>query len=237
MLLLEACASPPPEGEVSYPVRPPAGRALAVPAGPVGIQQIGPGAQPVPPPPIELKLVTPGGPDMANASVTDLVGYAAHGPVEQRVEAITKLGLIGPSAAEAVPALAERVKDEQRQVRSAAIQALGRIGPNVPETIPALTAALDDQDGSIRGAAAKILGRFGAAARDAVPALVHVLRYGGPIYGGGLDSAPVRRAAAQALGQIGPAARGAVPVLNEMLQDPDFELRRLVIEALNRIGG
>jgi len=223
------------------PTRPPVGSAQAAPpSGTVVIRQLGTDAVAVPPPTQPLRpggAKAGGGGDLGSAGLSDLIAVLSGGAQDQKLEAITRIGLMGPAASLAVPTLAEQLKDEQRQIRLAAVSALGRIGPTVLETVTPLIQALDDSDTQVRGTATMTLGRYGAAARDAVPALVNVLRYGGPIYGAGLDSAPVRRAAAQALGQIGPAASAAVPALNLALQDPDFELRRLVLEALNKIGG
>lgn len=82
------------------------------------------------------------------------------------------LGVLGPSAQQAVPALIRALADSQPPVRRAAALALGWIDPASAATVPVLTQALKDPDPTVRRAVAQSLGRSGAAAKDAVPILV-----------------------------------------------------------------
>jgi HEAT repeat protein len=64
---------------------------------------------------------------------------------EARVAAARGLGLLGPGARAAVPALAEAVRnDASGTVRMAAAEALAAIGPEAKSALPALEAGLKD---------------------------------------------------------------------------------------------
>ena len=79
---------------------------------------------------------------------------------------------LGPDAAEAVPALVEKLKTEKRPVfRRDVIFALGQIGPAASPAAPALVEALDDPTTAIQLTAAYALGLIGPEAKAAVPAL------------------------------------------------------------------
>ena len=107
-----------------------------------------------------------------------------------RQQAASKLGGMGPAAAEAVPALIEALKDQGEEVRRSAASALGSIGPVAVEAIPALVKTLKDQDEGARRFAAFALAEIGLAA---VPALVEAAKD---------QDAEVGRSAASALESI-----------------------------------
>jgi HEAT repeat protein len=165
------------------------------------------------------------------------------------------LGLLGPSAKSAVPALCvamtgafpvEFYNEYDPQVSAA--KAIRRIGPAAKTAIPTLIAALKfryDQtrpfgDRNLGGeynaaaAAAQVLGSFGADAKAAVPALIQAVQTREK------DDAnwPVRQAAALALGQIGPDARAAIPALRDMLKEnaADTEALAELMVALYRLA-
>jgi HEAT repeat protein len=150
--------------------------------------------------------------------------------------AANALGLLGPRAIQAVPALAAVLKrnfdsggDETPFVD--AVKALGRIGPGARSAIPALIAAMKPPRAVLAGrgfgreedkieygtaaAAARVLGAFGPEARTAVPTLIDILRDRLKDD----DNWEARREAALALGQIGPDARAAVPVLRKVVDE------------------
>jgi HEAT repeat protein len=149
------------------------------------------------------------------------------------VTAAEHLGLLGPRAKAAVPALARVVAHvfEQddgtvdfRPPESAA-KALQRIGPRARCAIPILAHALNRPPCRKRAsedygpehflaAAAETLGSFREAARPAVPALVQLAEIQGT------DEAAIiaREAAILALGQIRTDASAAVPVLRKLLE-------------------
>ncbi len=150
------------------------------------------------------------------------------------------LGLLGPRAKGAVPALAEvltrHLEDHggDLDAKVGAARSLGRIGPDAKPAIPALIGALRHRrvvhqeaggvekggrcDCAIAKAAAEALGSLGPEARAAIPALIEVVRIA--------DADDVdwsytylRQAAILALGQIGPDARAAIPVLRDLMAD------------------
>jgi HEAT repeat protein len=81
---------------------------------------------------------------------------------EERAASARILGEIGPAAKDAAPALAEALKDSDRNVRQNAAQALGSIGPGATATAPALIAALQDKESPVRRSAAFALGKVGS---------------------------------------------------------------------------
>jgi HEAT repeat protein len=152
-----------------------------------------------------------------------------------------------------IRALANQLRDEDKEIREEAALALGIL--NGTEGLPALTAALKDPEGSVRGAAATAIGKIGTA--EDGKALVPLLAD---------DSAGVRNRVLQAIGVLhvkdaGPALRqlyeanrrkeGGIRILSalsrigdpaqadlfqELVQDPDPERKRLAIEGLGRIS-
>lgn len=171
-----------------------------------------------------------------------------------RTSAASQLGLMGPDAAEAVPALAEALRDSAEPVRLNAAYALGAAGsrgvPALVEAlvtqakevqldaayglaaagqvaVPALIEALDCADEQARGDAAYALGDMGSQAGEAVGRLA---RLGG-------DPAPfVRRHVAEALGNITRQPETAVPALAGLLGDEDPQTRFNAAYALARFG-
>ena len=146
-----------------------------------------------------------------------------------RGAAIHGLMLLGPDAAEAVPALI-KILDKERfsSLSSDAARALGQIGPVTPEIIPALIEALDDKYSLTREAAAEALGQIGPITPEIIPELVGAL---------GDSEAIVREAAAQALGQIGTEALEAVPALINALGDEWLRVPKAAIAALEAVTG
>jgi HEAT repeat protein len=159
------------------------------------------------------------------------------GNSDQRAQAATALGVMGPEARLAVPALATALRDETNTVRLQAALALFKIGPESRPAVPALAEALRDPEPAIRFEAALALHQLGSEAVEAVPALIHALR----------DPAnrqlhprlyrSVAQLAAGTLGRIGPPAREAIAALAEVRYDPasDEFLQRQAEEALKRI--
>src|SRR5262249_38715212 len=87
----------------------------------------------------------------------------------RRLDAAEGLGLLGPQARGAVPALAEALRDADGAVRRMAAAALGDIGPHARSAAPALIAALGDAQPGVRRRAVLALVEVGAA--EALPAL------------------------------------------------------------------
>jgi HEAT repeat protein len=145
------------------------------------------------------------------------------------------LGLLGPRAKEAVPALALALTREFKQDAGGGIypqvnvaRALRRIGSDAKSAVPALIGALryrriagrvarerEDLDGSTAIAATEALGSFGPEARAAVPALIEIVRTSDTNW----SCARLSQAAILALGQIRPQAKAAVPLLRDLMQE------------------
>ena len=142
-------------------------------------------------------------------------------------QAAQALGVLGPDARQAVPALVRSSRDLAEDVSRASAEALGRIGPLARAAVPALTAMLASPASSLRVAAAQALGRIGPGARDAQPALVGNLKSAVPL---------VRATAATALGKLGDPAPLAVSPLIELTHDADDYVRTSALLALGKLG-
>jgi HEAT repeat protein len=171
-----------------------------------------------------------------------------------RRRAANMLGLMGPAAEQAVPALITSLQDEDEAVRLNASYALGTIGaaavPALLATlragteigrrhascalsivgkaaVPALLHAAEDADWRVRAAAVDALGEIGSAASEVLPTLMRTLS----------DEADwVRRHAADAVGTIGTPAQKAVPALIPLLKDAQPYVRINAATALIKIG-
>jgi HEAT repeat protein len=126
-------------------------------------------------------------------SPTDLRAMLAD--PDATVRARGAFGLSRAGAVDAVPQLADLLRDPDPLVRQNAALALGSAGPTAAPAVPGLTTALGDSEWAVRRQAAVALGQIG---RDAKPA-GHALAK--------LDadpSRPVREAAKQARTKIDP---------------------------------
>jgi HEAT repeat protein len=137
------------------------------------------------------------------------------------------LGEIGPDAAEAVPALVEVLKADQRpEVRREAVLALAAIGPAAAGAVPPLVEALADKDTAIGASAAYALGCVGPQAKEALPALAKSLENADPF---------LKTASGWALAKIEPteAHRAtAVALLLSALKSDQPRLRRAAVLGL-----
>ena len=156
-----------------------------------------------------------------NGNLTDHITALGNDDPSIRSHAADALGLLGESAAEAVPHLIQALRDAYEPVRLNAAYALGAIGkPAVPQLIE----TLGDENGPTRRMAAYALAAVGA---PAVPALSEALQH---------TEDPVRIEAAYALAQIGDAAEPAIPALMERTKDDNVEVRRYLPEAFGSLG-
>jgi HEAT repeat protein len=166
-----------------------------------------------------------------------------------REAAARSLGVIGPPAKDAAPALARALRETEGRLRWDAAETLARIGSN---SVPSLVRALRGSNESARHGAAYAAGFLGPQAKDAVPALIRCLDD---------PSELVRQSSAYSLSQIGAPALLALidatrhgntqssntaaktlagfdlwidPVapLVELARDPDSARRQLAIVAL-----
>src|SRR5262245_6987069 len=189
-----------------------------------------------------------------------LIEGLKHKEARIRIEAAEDLGLIGPSAADAVPALLKLTEnDPDPLIRLEAAKAVAGIDAKKETAIPLLIEALKDKGGKVRRRGAECLGDLGPRGKSAVPDLVKAVKDPDPTVSWaaidalgqiGPDAEPAvptlvealkdgstRGAAVNALGQIGGKARDAVPALEQVLQGEDVSVRWATASALVRIGG
>ena len=134
-----------------------------------------------------------------------------------RWKAETALKMI---AADAVPALADALKDRRARIRQSAAFLLGEIKD--ARSLPALAAALGDKDHDTRWKAATSLTKFGAQATDVIAKTL------------ASDSIEARRCAAWVVQQTRDPA--AVSALVRALADRDEQVRWKAAIALQKIG-
>lgn len=198
----------------------------------------------------------PGGPE----DVPALTKALNHQDARVRTDAAEDLGLIGPPAADAVPALVKLMEQDADPLsRIAAAKASARIDPKNETAVPLLVEALKDKTGKVRKRAAESLGDLGPGARPAVAALAKAAKDSDPTVSWAvidalgqigpdaepavpalveaLKDASARGAAVDSLGQIGRKARTAVPALEQVLKGDDVTVRWAAAAALVRIGG
>jgi HEAT repeat protein/lysophospholipase L1-like esterase len=124
------------------------------------------------------------------------------------------------------PELIERLSDPEPETRTEALRALGQRGYSRDVVLPLVADRLGDTDETVRTAAAWALGRLGPRPGEDLPALAARLK----------DEAPaVRAGAAWAIGQLGTRGKNAGLALMSRLSDPDVDVRRRVVEALERV--
>ncbi|HEY1190675.1 MAG TPA: HEAT repeat domain-containing protein [Gemmata sp.] len=148
-----------------------------------------------------------------------------------RVEAANTIAKLGPLASAAtgdlVAVLGRLRGTEQQPLQEAVIEALGQIGAPARGALPALTRAANrsiDTDLALKRARDSIL------AAQEVPRDIELLAQ--QLLSRDASS---RLRATKALGDLGVAARGAVPGLTLALRDPDDDVRRGAIAALQRV--
>ena len=151
------------------------------------------------------------------------------------------LGLLGPRAKDAVPALAAAMTRDYKETffsgydpQISAAKALRRIGPDARSAVPALIAAVkyrrvahDPIDGSeyrdcaAAAAAAEALASLGAEAKAAIPALIEAAQ----THENSVGTSELRVAAIRALGEIGHGSETTIPILRSLLKEEEKSLR------------
>ena len=156
-----------------------------------------------------------------NGNLAKHIESLSDGDTSIRSYAADELGMLGESAAAAVPHLIEALRDDYEPVCLNATYALGAIGePAVSQLIE----RLGDENEATRRMAAYALAAVGT---PAVPALSEALQH---------TADAVRVEAAYALAQIGNAAEAVIPTLIEGTKDDNVEVRRYLAEAFGSIG-
>jgi HEAT repeat protein len=155
------------------------------------------------------------GPD---AAVEGLLKALRSKDREIRRDAAGKLGVLGPRAGKAAPALGALLADPE--TRPQALGALVRVGK---PAVPVLVQALKSKVEPIRRSAAQALGQMGDKATEAIGPLIALF-----------EDPPTYRDVVVALGKIG---KPAVPALVKALESGEEEVRRGAATALGHIGG
>lgn len=193
-------------------------------------------------------------------AVLDRLRGAEQEPLQEAI--VEALGQIGAPARGALPALARlggRSVDIDQALKLSREQILTA---SDAADVEALVRQLGSRDASLRVRAAKALADLGPAGRAAVPtlvaglgdtdadarrAIIQAIRVVQPnfrptealVRAIAVDlrdpDANYRLLAARMLGRIGPLAVAAAPDLDTLRNDPDQDVRRAALEALNRV--
>ncbi len=156
--------------------------------------------------------------------VDQLIERLSSADTAVQLKAIERLGLLGPAAKKAVPALRKLLQSENATVRAEAAWALGKIGPDAKEAVSALAVLLKDPKVKVRAYAARALGQIGSAAQSASEQLIRAA----------FDKdVVVRREALGALQKIHPPVEKTIPILLKVLDESD---PALVVPALHTLA-
>jgi HEAT repeat protein len=129
-----------------------------------------------------LAAVAPGD----SRAVQALIAQVNAAPARRRAFAAQALGLMGPAAKDAVPALVHLLKSPGKRdpepgaattARAEAAGALGKMGAEGRRAVPALVAVIKDEqaDFTLQNQCILALGLIGPAAAEATPALLEIL--------------------------------------------------------------
>lgn len=151
-------------------------------------------------------------------SVQPLMSLLTSRGVEQRLNAIEKLGLIGESRP--VPALNKMLFEKNKLIRYKAAKSLGQIGDN--RAVRPLIRALDDKDKWVRKASLKSLGQIGdnRAVRPLIRALDDKDKW-------------IRNSAVKSLGLIGDIS--AIADLKRVSNDSNEWIARNALKSLLKL--
>ncbi|MBI2946272.1 MAG: HEAT repeat domain-containing protein [Verrucomicrobia bacterium] len=140
--------------------------------------------------------------------------------------AINSLAHIGPSAAEAVPAVIRAVEFDNPNVRLAAVNFLLAMGPDAQVRISPLIRLVNDKDEGLAWAGLTLVARPARDSPKAMRAVTQALQH---------ESFRVRGKAAITLGQLGARAKEGIPALQAALKDEYWNVREAAAEALKKI--
>ena len=126
--------------------------------------------------------------------------------------------------APAIDALIWGLSNENPQIREMSVWTLSEIKTPTARVVPAIISSLTDPNETIRVVGSVALQSLG---EPAVPYLIDALTEPSP---------EARLNAAYALGEMGTSQDTIIPALIDTLTDPEWNVRRLVVRALVRIG-
>jgi HEAT repeat protein len=163
---------------------------------------------------------------IGEAGIPQFIAVLQDGTPAARAKAALHLGLIGPNAGAAAPALAKALNDPNDAVRNQAVAALAQIGPPAAAALPALREELKLDTDDYRLRVVEALWNIGRESHSILPVLIRVVRD---------PRNPNRARAAMLLGEMGPEAKAALPVLTEVRREEFSYTRVKADEALRQI--
>jgi HEAT repeat protein len=172
------------------------------------------------------------GKEGAPEAVTALASTLADAQASPDVRKATAeaLGVFGPDAAAAVPALVKALGDKQAvELRRAAAFALDQIRPEAKAVLPDLKAALGDEDKFVRAQILHLIGGLGEGATALVPDVIGRLQAD--------QVTEVRLAAIEALGTLGLKSNDVLAALTAASRSSQTAIRDAALAALKRIQG
>jgi HEAT repeat protein len=168
--------------------------------------------------------------DPDNQELLDVLERSLRNDSAVREDVALALGMIGPKAKRALPALVDVIGDGYSSERFSCACAVLRIDTGNSLAIDTLLAELAPPylpgDEETWDALISALKQAGADSRRAIPRLIELLN----------SASADRENAARALAQFGPEARIAIPALLDLLDEPYDGVRREAIAALQRIS-
>lgn len=161
----------------------------------------------------------------AASATPSLIRATTSDSVFLRRAAANTLGLIGPAAGPAIPALADLVLfDDVAEVRDLAARSLGRIGPDAE---PILVQLLEDPDPEVRIRAATACREL----RSASPVTIAALKAAA-----GDPDAAIRVASLDSLWSVTRDTSFIAPLALAELTSDDREIRMRAVQILERLG-
>lgn len=157
--------------------------------------------------------------------------------LDLRQTTATTLGLMGPEAIAAVPALAQTFEDDKpgdkqdkdrfQELRRTAGAALGKIGPKAVDAVPAVLKVMHDPDVALRTQAVRLTGVFGKGNAEVANQLVAILK--------DERNAEVLVAAIQESAELG--IQAAVEQLTVLASDARMTIRDAAKLSLKKLTG
>lgn len=157
--------------------------------------------------------------------------------LDLRQTTVTALGIMGPEAIAAVPALAQTFEDDKpgdkqdkeqfQELRRMAGAALGKVGPKAVAALPAVVKVMRDPDVALRTQAVRLTGVFGKDNADASNQLIEILKEE--------KNAEVLVAAIQESAELG--LQPAVPQLTVLATDARTTIRDAAKLSLKKLMG
>jgi len=160
----------------------------------------------------------------AKDAFASLVKAAESGDAEAWTKAEDELHELGLAA---VPALAERLSDQNGIARELAAMFLAQLGPDAAPAADGLLKLLDDESTFARVNAAAAISTFDGHAERVAPVLTALLAD---------DDVNVRITAATSLRNVGPSGSEAVGALSRALRDTDSRVRAAAATTLGELG-